>query len=156
MVSVIKSHWLDSRRPPFWHERQVQPFLPACLQSWLTTSNPSSILQPISPRFNDVTVTPLLWQLHWLPIRKDTNFKFNVLAYSCLHRLSISTQQFSADFVSWSALTTSIRFETFPRCTHAIHYVWQPDASCRHSSYLKCPAKWLYGCTSTYLLSDLP
>ena len=33
-------------------------------------------------------VTPVLWDLHWLPVRKGIRFKVALLVFKCLHRLA--------------------------------------------------------------------
>ena len=32
-------------------------------------------------------ITPVLWQLHWLPVRQRVQFKITVLVYKALHNL---------------------------------------------------------------------
>jgi len=33
-------------------------------------------------------ITPVLWQLHWLPVRQRVNFKLSILVFKALHGLA--------------------------------------------------------------------
>jgi len=107
--------------------------LPASQLSWL-----QSVLHAAARLIHCVRrhnhLTPLLQQLHWLPVPEHVNFKLCFLVYHCLHGLG--TEYFSEDFKLMSEIQLRQRLRSASSTD-----VMVPPTSDRHHCSMPPPIR---------------